>query len=126
MAWTHGKFHWNELMTRDVAASKGFFETTLGWTFEGMPMPQGGTYWVAKMGGEMVAGFMPLEGPQFAEVPEAWLRYIAVDDVDARLKKATAAGGKIMREPFDVPGVGRIAILMDPRGVAIGWMTPVS
>ena len=126
MAWTHGKFYWNELMTRDVEASKRFFETTLGWTFEGMPMPHGGNYWLAKVGGEPIAGFMPLAGPEFADVPEAWLGYIAVDDVDARLKKVTAAGGKVMREPFDVAGVGRIAILMDSRGVAIGWMTPAN
>ena len=68
MAWTHGKFYWNELMTRDAAASKKFFETTLGWTFDGMPMPNG-TYWLAKVGGEPVAGFMPLAGPEFAELP---------------------------------------------------------
>jgi uncharacterized protein len=123
MAWTHGKFYWNELMTRDVEASKRFFEATLGWTFEGMPMPHG-TYWLAKVGGEPIAGFMPLDGPQFTGVPEAWLGYIAVDDVDARAKKANAAGGKVMREPFDVPDVGRIAILLDARGVAIGLMTP--
>ena len=29
-----------------------------------------------------------------------------------------------MREPFDVPGTGRIAILKEPGGAAIGWMTP--
>jgi hypothetical protein len=34
----------------------------------------------------------------------------------ARPKKATAAGAKVCREPFDVPGVGRIAILQEPGG----------
>ena len=29
-----------------------------------------------------------------------------------------------MREPFDIPGVGRIAILLDSRGAAIGMITP--
>ncbi len=91
-------------------------------------LPHGSNYWLAKVGGEPIAGFMPLDGsPEFASVPEARSSsYIAVDDVDARLKKATAAGGKVMREPFDVAGVGRIAILMDSRGVAIGLMTPVN
>jgi predicted enzyme related to lactoylglutathione lyase len=89
-----------------------------------MPNPTGGTYWIAKAGGEPVAGINPIDSPHFASVPEAWLGYIAVDDVDGRVKKATAAGGKVMREPFDIPGVGRIAILMDSRGAAIGLMTP--
>ena len=30
-----------------------------------------------------------------------------------------------MKPTFDVPGVGRIAILMEPGGAGIGWMTPV-
>jgi hypothetical protein len=25
-----------------------------------------------------------------------------------------------------VPGIGRIAILLDPTGAAIGWMTPAA
>ena len=29
-----------------------------------------------------------------------------------------------MKPIFDVPGVGRIAILMDPGGAGIGWITP--
>jgi predicted enzyme related to lactoylglutathione lyase len=31
----------------------------------------------------------------------------------------------LMRPIFDVPGVGRIAILREPSGASIGWMTPV-
>ena len=124
--WSHGKFNWNELMSRDAEASKKFFAATLGWSFDAMPNPNGGTYWIAKAGGEPVAGIFPIDSPNFASVPEAWLGYIAVDDVDARVKKATAAGDKVMREPFDIPGVGRIAILTDSRGTAIGLMTPAS
>jgi predicted enzyme related to lactoylglutathione lyase len=123
MTWSHGQFYWNELMTRDVEASKRFFTTALGWTFDAMPMA-GGTYWIAKAGDETAGGLMPIGGPEFEGVTEAWLGYIAVDDVDARAKKAAAAGGKVMKEPFDVPGVGRIAIVTDSRGAAVGLITP--
>jgi uncharacterized protein len=123
MAWSHGQFYWNELMTRDVEASKRFFETAVGWTFDAMPMA-GGTYWIAKSGEETAGGLMPVGGAEFDGVPEAWLGYIAVDDVDARVKKVATAGGKVMKEPFDVPGVGRIAIVTDSRGAAVGLITP--
>ena len=96
---------------------------TIGWTFEAMAMPDG-TYWVAKMGDEYVGGLFPLTSPQFDGVPEGWMSYLAVDDVDARVKKAQAAGATLMRPIFDVPGVGRIAILTEPGGAGIGWMTP--
>ena len=120
---SHGFFHWNELMTRDAEAAKRFYGATLGWTFDGMSM-ETGTYWVAKMGDTPVGGIFPMSGSDYDDVPEHWFAYIAVDDVDARLQKATAGGGQILREPFDVPGVGRIAIVEDPTGAAIGWITP--
>ena len=85
--WSHGRFYWNELMTRDAEKAKKFYSSTVGWTFDPMPMPDG-TYWVAKMGGDYVGGLFPLTSPQFDGVPESWMSYLAVDDVDARVKKA--------------------------------------
>ena len=121
--WSHGHFYWNELMTRDAEKAKKFYGGAIGWTFEAMAMPDG-TYWVAKMGDTAVGGLFPLTGPQFDRVPEGWMSYLAVDDVDARVKKAQATGAKLVRPIFDVPGVGRIAILTEPGGAGIGWMTP--
>jgi uncharacterized protein len=127
MPQAHGTFYWNELMTRDVERAKKFYADTLGWSFDGMPMPDGGgSYWIAKMGDLPVAGILDISAPEFGPVPESWMAYIAVDDVDARVKKALAAGAKQMKPTFDVPGVGRIAILREPGGAGIGWMTPAS
>ena len=123
MPGSHGKFYWNELMTRNVDGAKKFYADTLGWSFDGMPMP-GGTYWIAKMGEESVGGLFDISGAEFTGVPESWMPYIAVDDVDARLKKAVAAGATVMKPAFDIPGVGRIAVLKEPGGAGIGWMTP--
>jgi predicted enzyme related to lactoylglutathione lyase len=125
MMWTHGNFYWNELMTRDAEKAKKFYSKSVGWDFDAMPMPNG-TYWVAKIGDKPVGGIFPMSGAEFDGVPEQWMSYLAVDDIDARLKKATAAGAKVKREPFDIPNVGRIAILQEPGGAVIGWMTPVS
>jgi predicted enzyme related to lactoylglutathione lyase len=120
----HGHFHWNELLTKDVERAKRFYSDTIGWTYEGMPMPHGGSYWIASMGGQPVAGLFPTDGPDFKHLPEAWMSYLAVDNVDARVKKAVAAGAKLMKPIFDVPNVGRIAILTEPGGAGVGWMTP--
>ena len=121
----HGTFYWNELMTRDAEKAKAFYAATLGWTFDAMPMDEeGATYWLAKLGDTPVAGIFTMSGPQFEGVPEHWFAYIAVDDVDARASKAEGAGGKILRPAFDVPGIGRIVILADVNGAAMGWMTP--
>ena len=125
MAWSHGTFHWNELMTWNVEQAKSFYADTLGWTYDAMPMEEG-TYWIMKSGDTVVGGMFQLTKPQFEGVPEGWMAYIAVDDIDARVAKATAAGAALMRPPFDIPGVGRIAIMREPGGAGIGWMTPAS
>ena len=120
----HGKFIWNELNTHNVEGAKQFLGATLGWTFEGMPMPDY-TYWVIKKGDERIGGVFDLNSQAGCKnVPDHWLSYVAVDDVDARCKKAIAAGAKEGRPPFDVPGVGRIAILEQPGGAHVAWMTP--
>jgi len=126
MAWSHGTFYWNELMTRDVARAKKFYADTMGWSFDAMPMPGGGAYWLAKSGGEVVGGLFDISGPEYKGVPESWMPYIAVDNVDARVKKATAAGAKVMKPAFEVPNVGRIVMLREPGGAGIGWMTPAN
>lgn len=121
----HGHFHWNELVTSDPERAKRFYTDTIGWSFEGMPMDDGSTYWVAINGGQPVAGFFPTNRPGFDGVPTGWMPYLAVDDVDTRVKKAEAAGAKLMRPIFDIPNVGRIAVLTEPGGAGVGWMTPV-
>ena len=126
MAWAHGEFYWNELNTRDPEDAKKFYAATLGWSYEAMPMAGGTTYWVAKANGEAVAGIFDISAPEFEEVPESWTAYIAVDNVDDRAAKAVAAGAKIMKPAFDVPGVGRIVILLDPGDATIAIMTPSS
>ena len=122
--WSHGRFHWNERLARDVEAAKRFYADTIGWSFEGMPMADGRTYWCAIEQGRPAAGFFSLDAPEFEGVPDGWMAYLAVDDVDARVAKALKAGAQMMRPIFDVPGVGRIAILTEPGGAGVGWITP--
>lgn len=119
----HGEFHWNELLSTDVEAARSFFGDTIGWTYD--PVDMGSmTYWVAMQGNRPVAGIMPVPSNMPEGTPSHWMNYIAVDDVDARIAKAKTAGAAVMSEPFDVPDVGRIAILQDPTGGMIGWITP--
>ncbi len=121
---SHGSFHWSELLTKDAERAKKFYGQTIGWNFDAMPMPDGATYWVAKMGDKPVGGLFPTNRPGMEAMPQTWMSYLAVDDVDTRVKKATAAGAKLMRPIFDIPNIGRIAILTEPGGAGVGWITP--
>jgi predicted enzyme related to lactoylglutathione lyase len=124
-ASAHGTFHWNELRTRNAEQAKRFYRDSIGWSFEAASTPDGHTYWLAMQDGKPVAGLFPLSSPQFDGVPESWMSFLAVDDVDKRVAKAVKAGAQLVMPIFDVPGVGRIAMLREPGGAGIGWITPV-
>jgi uncharacterized protein len=119
----HGAFMWNELMTADVEKAKSFYAKTVGWTIEEMKMPTG-SYWIAKAGGNPVAGMMNMTGMVPPGTPPHWFSYLEVDDVDRRAKDVEANGGTVHRAPFDIPDVGRIAIVADATGAMLGLMTP--
>lgn len=122
MTAPHGVVCWSELAVRDIARAQTFYRETLGWRFEAMAAPDM-TYWIVFSGEARVGGMFEMKGAQFDGVPEHWLTYIAVDDIDARLKKAVEAGAKICKEPFDIPDVGRMAVLAEPGGAVVAWMT---
>jgi uncharacterized protein len=119
----HGAFMWNELMTADVEKAKSFYAKTVGWTIEEMKLPTG-SYWIAKAGGTPVAGMMNMTGMVPPGTPPHWFSYLEVDDVDRRAKDVETNGGTVHRPPFDIPDVGRIAIVADATGAMLGLMTP--
>jgi len=121
--WNHGTFFWNELMTHDVPRAKDFYAKAIGWDFQEMPMEEG-MYWLIKQDEQTVGGIFEMKGAHFDNEPDHWMNYLAVDDVDTRIKQAR--GADIIRPPFDIEGVGRIAILKDPGGAIIGWITPAA
>lgn len=125
MSDTHGTIHWTELNTTDVDAAKAYYAKVCSWEFDSMPMEEGGEYHVAKVGEQIVAGIFDLAAiPEMKDMDAHWLTYIAVDDVDAMARETESMGGKVHRAPWDVPDVGRVAILTDPTGAGFGAMTP--
>jgi len=121
-----GEVHWTELMTRQPDRARSFFAGVLGWTVEAMPMPDGPDYLVCMAGGKPVAGILDISRPQFEGVPDSWMSYIRVDDLDAACARVEAEGGTVRRPPVEVAGVGRIAVIADPTGVAVGFIHPAA
>jgi predicted enzyme related to lactoylglutathione lyase len=56
---------------------------------------------------------------------QQWLPYLGVPDVDASVASIAAAGGRLQMPPTDIPGTGRIAMVVDPQGAAFYVMAPV-
>ncbi|MCA3555946.1 VOC family protein [Aestuariivirga sp.] len=117
----NGAVVWSELMTRDVDKAMAFCGATLGLGFEATGAGNPG-YWIAKIDGRPAWGIMDMAGKPGG--PSGWFTYMSVDDVDAKVAAALEAGAELCMPVFGVPTVGRIAILQDPLGAMIGWMTP--
>jgi predicted enzyme related to lactoylglutathione lyase len=119
MSKFEGRFVWYELITTDPEAAKAFYGAVVGWRMQDQPMP-GMTYTLLHAGDAQVAGLMaiPPEGKAMGASPN-WTGYVATADVDAKAKQGTDLGGKVLREPSDIPGVGRFAIVADPHGAVV-------
>jgi len=110
-----GAFTWYELTTRAVAPSIAFYTALFGWTTQDWPMDFG-TYTLFLRGEEAVAGLMPMAGPEWEGVPNHWMPYVAVTDVDERFAAVPGLGGTGCVPPTDIPEVGRFAVVTDPTG----------
>ena len=115
-----GKFCWNELVTTSVPAAKNFYSSLLGWKAQPFGKDAVG-YTLFKNGRDNAGGLMKCPQP---DCPAQWVPYVIVDDVDATAKKAVKLRGQVVMPPFDVPTVGRIAVLVDPQGAVIGVIKP--
>lgn len=126
---THGKFIWCELMTPDTKAAGAFYSSVVGWTVKDMPMSGDMTYHLFEMGeGENcpgIGGMMDFPPELEGKMPPNWTGYVAVDDVDETIKEFLTLGGKVQREPEDIPGIGRFAVVADPHGAVLCIMMPL-
>ena len=114
MTTARGKFVWHELMTTDMAAAERFYGNVIGWSARDAGMPHM-AYTILSAAEVPVGGIMNLPEEAAAMGP-SWIGYIFVDDVDAAAAEVTRRGGTVYREPEDIPGVGRFAIIADPQG----------
>jgi uncharacterized protein len=106
---------WVDTSQPDPEAAVDFYRGLFGWEFEDV-MPSGSQrkYFIARLRGGAVAAVSSI--PESAPPDATWDTYIWVDSADETASKVRAAGGGIVREPFDVPGAGRTAVCTDPEG----------
>jgi predicted enzyme related to lactoylglutathione lyase len=112
-----GTFCWVELGTTDGEAAKKFYTELFGWSFNDNPIGPGMVYTMLKLDGKDVGALykMPSEMTDHG-VPPHWMSYISVSSADESAAKAKELGATLMKEPFDVMDVGRMAVVQDPTG----------
>jgi predicted enzyme related to lactoylglutathione lyase len=108
--------HW-ELLSKDPAKLSDFYEKVFAWKIEHFPEMN---YRVVEPGGQggINGGIMQ---PKHEEPwPGNMTFYIDVDDLADYRKRIIAAGGKILVEEQEVPGMGAFSLFTDPEGRMMG------
>jgi predicted enzyme related to lactoylglutathione lyase len=112
-----GTFCWVELGTTNGEAAKTFYSQLFGWDYVDSPVGPGMVYTMLKLNGRDVGALYQMPSEMTAQgIPPNWLNYVSVTSADETAEKAKAAGATLLKDPFDVFTVGRMAVVKDPTG----------
>lgn len=112
-----GTFCWSDLTTTDQEGAKAFYGGLFGWEAEDIPVGEGASYSMQRLGGRDVAAIAPQPPQQRdAGAPPVWNSYVSVKDADAAAERAKEHGATVHAPAFDVMQAGRMAVIQDPQG----------
>jgi uncharacterized protein len=120
-----------EMPAEDRSRMRKFYENTFGWKTEQLG-PEMGDYVLVtttetdasrrpKTPGAINGGFYPKRNDWPAQYTSV---VIAVDDVRGSMKKVSEAGGKVLGDPMQIPGVGLYVSFFDSEGNRVSMLQP--
>ena len=108
-----------------------FYQSAFGWQTQALGEEMG-NYVMAtttesdktgpKKPGAINGGFFPKQADRPMQHPSV---VIAVDDIVEVAKKVKSAGGKLLGDPMEIPGVGQYASFVDPEGNRVSMLEPL-
>jgi uncharacterized protein len=136
MPESNGKMNMNpvvhfEMPAEDRKRMADFYTKVFGWKTEQLGEDMG-NYVLAtttdsdekgrpKRPGAINGGFFQKTDDKPAQYPSV---VIAVDDIREHIKKVERAGGKVLGEPWDIPGIGLYVSFFDTEGNRVGMIQP--
>lgn len=123
---SQGMFVWYELMTTDPDGAKAFYDPVVGWNVGSEAEFPNGYRMIGRYDGKQAGGVMPIDDEMASKGGRPiWLGYIGVGDVDTAVAAIQADGGKVVVPAWDIPGVGRVAMVTDPSSAPFYIMKPI-
>lgn len=122
-----------EMPYEDAARVARFYQSAFGWQTQQFSEEMG-HYIVASTTetgadgrpvkpGAINGGFFPRKADMPAQGPSV---VIAVDDIRAAMSQVTAAGGQVLGEPVQIPGVGHYVAFTDTENNRVSLLQPLS
>jgi predicted enzyme related to lactoylglutathione lyase len=119
-----------EMPAEDRKRMAGFYSSAFGWRTEMLGAEMGDYVVVTttetdesgpKRSGAINGGFYTKSPDMPAQYPSV---VIAVDDIVSSMKDVTKAGGKVLGEPMEIPGVGQYVSFLDTEGNRASMLQP--
>ena len=120
-----------EMPAEDRKRMADFYTRVFGWKTE-MLGPEMGDYVLARTTESDETGRPKnpgvINGGFFAKCEDRPAQYpsvvIAVEDIKEHMKDVEEAGGKVLGEPMEIPGVGQYVSFMDTEGNRVSMLQP--
>jgi uncharacterized protein len=119
-----------EMPAENSTRMASFYEKTFGWKTQKLGAEMGDYVLVTtaesdvKPGapaGAINGGFFPKKPDWPAQYPSI---VIAVDDIGSAMQRVGKAGGKVLGEPMEIPGVGQYVSFFDTEGNRVSMLQP--
>ena len=120
-----------EMPFDDQKRLSSFYKSVFGWKMQGTGEEMGnyvlasttetGLQGRPKTPGAINGGFFPKKPDWPAQYPSV---VIGVGDIKKAMQKIAKAGGKVLGEPMDIPGVGRYVSFTDTEGNRVSVLQP--
>lgn len=121
-----------EMPYEDKTRMSDFYVKAFGWQMQALGEDMG-NYVVASTTdtvdgrpmkpGEINGGFFEKKPDWPAQYPSV---VIAVSDLSGSMAQVKQAGGKVLGEPMDIPGVGTYVSFMDTEGNRVSMLKPIA
>jgi predicted enzyme related to lactoylglutathione lyase len=120
-----------EMPYDDAARVTAFYRSAFGWNTETMGADMGNYVLATTTAtdakgpttpGAINGGFFQRSAEMPAQFPSV---VIAVDDIRASMDKVRKAGGNVLGEPMEIPGVGKYVSFMDSEGNRVSMLQPL-
>ena len=109
-----------------------FYQSAFGWQTQMLGEEMG--HYVVAHTTETVDGMVStpgtINGGFYERKPEWPAQHpsvvIAVDDIRAAMQQVAAAGGTVLGEPMEIPGIGQYVSFMDTEGNRVSMLQPLT
>ncbi|MVZ62069.1 VOC family protein [Sphingobacterium humi] len=118
-----GQFVWADYATEQAEALKEFYKEVAGWKEHPIAMKDDAgdyqDYAMLTADNEAAGGVCHRRGVN-SKIPSQWIMYIYAPDVDERLEKVLALGGKFIHGSKGKDDKYSFVIVEDPAGAVFG------